>query len=796
MAAPRRRPVIRGARGAAARLAAALTTLVPLLGGMPTAAAAPSRGAASPHEAVPSVAPSAASARPGSVTAAPQVRRTAARVSITLDDVTPVVARPGEEVKVRFTVAAPAATGPLSARLLVGDTPVTGRAVLDSWLHATTPRPLTSREVAQGRIPPLAARGTSTLTLAIPATAVPRGRPFGAYPLAVEVRSGTTRAGVLRSVLPGLRATPEYEPLRLAWIAPITLPADPELTAGTAAQVGAAWSRAVGPQGPLQQRLDAAAGTPVTWLVDPSVLAPPSRPGGLITDPTAVPSLPPTPTRTRTTSTPAGTSPPHPLVGATGRPPAGSHPTPTPSPTTSAPANPGSGASALAGAARDAQQLAARLRALDDTQPLWALPPGDPDTAALLAGDPRSLRPLLWPQQASPLDSAVGRSVPDSVAWPADGLWPDGRTASWQAATARTAPAAALVSTSAIRSSPDLTPGAGQRSSEGLPLLAYDERLSLVTSGRRTRTDAELVQEFLGQSLTLLGERPGTRRTTLVAVPRDAALSPAALRRLWRATRAVPWLRQVDASTFLSAGSRATAPSRLRPAAASPLTPQTTQELAEGARAVTGLRKILPGEERLTTSWTTALRDLASARWRGRPQEWEGLRHTLEESVDEVRRGVQVPPSTFNFLADTGVIQITVTNSLPYAVHDLRLDLVPGIGTLRVDKAPPPLSIAAGSRTTTRVQVSARAAGTVPLEARLTTPDGVVLGSPSTVNMNVRPTSAWVFALIAGIVGGILVLGLARALRRGGPTRAERELGDHDAVAEAVLGADSSPKDP
>lgn len=795
------------------RAAAAVAASIVLVG-MPTAAAAiphhppaavPAPGSAIPH-------------RPPDPASVPEARPSAQASGLTvrLDELAPAVVRPDQDVTVRVTVSSTStqASGPLSARVLLGGAPFTQRQALSSWLHATQPRSLATREVAtQSLAAGVPAKGSTTATMTIARSALRRGTPFGSYPLAVEVRSGSERVALARSVLPWVSGSQEYEPLRLAWIAPLTLPARRELFAGDVREVGAAWSQTIGDGGILRQRLDAAVGTPVTWMVDPAVLTPPTGAGGLVTSasttptPTSTPTPPNTtntsPSPTTSTSTRAGVVTPQPAdtPATTASPPPGSA---SPSPPASSPAGqtpppaPGAASDPLGAAKAAADALAGRLKALGDDQPVWSLPAGDPDTAALLRATPDpGLSSVVWPAGSDPLSTVLGRTVTDSIAWPADGSWAEGRTIAWTRTTGGSSPTAAVVSTEAVASPQrQTTPGAAQRSADGTPLLAYDEGLSEVTAGNESSSDTEVVQEFLGQSLTLLGELPGTRRTALVAVPRGTTLSGPALRRLWGATASAPWLRQVDVSSILGQGPQVRQGSQVTSSTTptrppSPLDGTTVDELESDLATVEGLRRILPADAPTTRTWTAGIKQLTSSRWRGGSQAWSQLREAVGGSIDAAAHGVQVRPSTINFLADSGTIQITVNNTLPYAVHDVRLELVPGSPKLRVTQSTKSLTIAAGSRTTIQVEVTALGAGTVPLEARLSTPDGIALGSATTVDMNVRPTSVWVFALVAGIVGLILVLGLARSLRRG-PTRAQRELGDHEAVADAVLGTGGS----
>jgi hypothetical protein len=141
----------------------------------------------------------------------------------------------------------------------------------------------------------------------------------------------------------------------------------------------------------------------------------------------------------------------------------------------------------------------------------------------------------------------------------------------------------------------------------------------------------------------------------------------------------------------------------------------------------------------------------------------------MESQVTTITGGVRINPTEVNFLAQEGLIQITVVNELPVAVQDLQLGLEPGNGRLRIIEAPEAITIGPTSRATVQFRAEAVAAGEVPVRATLSTPSGLTVGEAQDLGIQVRPTGIWIYWVLGGLAGVILILGLARALRR--PTR-------------------------
>ena len=282
----------------------------------------------------------------------------------------------------------------------------------------------------------------------------------------------------------------------------------------------------------------------------------------------------------------------------------------------------------------------------------------------------------------------------------------------------------------------------------------------------------------------------------LVAAPRTFAGDPSVLGSFFKAIAKAPWLTPTTTDQLLAAAGTATpelpavgatptprspttshtaappSPDPLSPGA-SPLTQARLRDISRTRAAIDGVASIRDDAELFRVRWTDAQEQLVSSRWRRHPDGFAALDAATHAAIASVSRGVRVVPSSVNFFADRGVLQITVVNDLAVPVHDVRLTLLPGRPRLRIDQQPGPLKIGPKSRTNVRVPVTAIAAGVVPVEAVLTTPNGTPLGQNARVNVRVQPTNTWIYWVLGTLAGIILVLGIYRSLRRGS-TRASR----------------------
>ena len=686
--------------------------------------------------------------------------------TVTLASVSPEVAVPRAPITVSGTVRN-AGSVPIDApivRALIGDQGLTSRAAVSDW--STPAGGQFVAEVARIALgPSLAPNAVAAFTLIVPATAISHRESFAVLPVSIDVVGTTSDAasqgvvlGSQHTFLPSLSANKEYEPLSIAWLVPLTLDPDPALFGADGGARTAAWTKAIGTGSRLGRVMAGTDSTQVTWAIDPAILGPPREPGAPDFSTTPVP---------RTSATPV------PTQGGDG----GTDPV-----------------------AEATTALANRIRMAAPRHPLWSLPYADPDLAALLplASGNRALKALI--SRPSTLDAAVGGSTRTGIAWPVDGTLTTARENQLRLAYSSSGLDAAVISASTRTTRSGYTDDASRKSTGGLPLLAYDQGLSRTFAQTSAiASGAITTQLFLADSLALLGERPGTRRrSVLVAAPRTFAGDPSVLSSFFAAIAKAPWLTPTTTDQLLAAAGTAApdlpavgtdvtpspSPSpTTSPAPPDPLDPGTSPltqarllDISRTTLAIDGVASIRDDTQSFLVRWTDAQEQVLSSRWRGHGRGITAINAATQAAINAVSSGVHVVPSSVNFFADRGTLQITVVNDLAVPVHDVHLTLNPGQPRLRIDQQAGPLRIGADSRTNVRLNVTAIAAGLVPIQAVLTTSNGTPLGQNANVNVRVQPTSTWIYWVLVGLASIILVLGVYRSLRRG-TTRASRPLG-------------------
>ncbi|MBK8470650.1 MAG: hypothetical protein IPL45_13000 [Actinomycetales bacterium] len=644
---------------------------------------------------------------------------------LTLTQITPSVLAPGGTLTISGTVDAAgsptgsgAASGAAAAvRLVRGRASIDNRTDVQTW--STGVGTATGTEVDRT---PIDSRrtGGAPFTLTVGAEQLRLARPFGVVPIAVELigERGTSLA-VLRTFVGWQRAA-DYTPISIAWVLPVTLEADPGLRAAAPADRAAAWDAQVGPGSPLVQMLAATAGRSVTYAVDPAVLGPSS-------------SL-------------------------------------------------------------DQGPLAQALVAASTTNPVLALPQDDPDLAALTTADALAAAQGQLPELLGGADRLKARGIGTRVgfAWPADGTLPAGREAALRAAYG-SGLSAILVSGHATDPTARLTPSTAGTAPLGTPVLRWDDRLSELFTELSTPAEATIARQLLvAQTAALHGERPSIARTFLVVAPRGATADadPGELGELLRSADRIPWVRTVGLDVALRPGigpdaaralPTATTPGNT-PATAtdiggakSPLTPGTLSRIATQQTLLSTLSTVLDPTSPTMGRWHDIGSDLVSVRWRDRPSEHATVLDQLARSTATVADGLSVSPQSANFLADEGVLQVTIVNDLDEPVHGIRAVLTPGNARMYVVEAGQPVDVAARAKATVQIRLAAVAQGLVPISAWIETLDGTRIGRTEQISVQAAPPGAWLYVSMWTAFGLILLVGIIRTLRR--PPRTTAELG-------------------
>lgn len=744
--------------------------------------------------------------------------------SFKIDRVTPTIATGSTDVVLSGTVtnrSEQTITPVISASL--GDRPLNSTSRLQTWLAGSVDYVLT-RQVSS-TLTALGPSATEVWSVTIPKASLPRVGTVASLPLSLTVSD--TGGPVLHTVRSTLEvATGAVQrALGVTWVVPLTLPADPALFGPTGTARTQAWQRAVGTDSTVGRLLDALAGQPVTWLVDPR----------LVTEPVAqddnLPALTtsPTPTATSTSSgTPtgasssvgassggtssagAGTATSAASGAATGTatqggttsasasstPTATSSPTatstdttstvststaststasPTPSSTTDT-TNPDTTTDPVAASIGALRERLSALRTT--TQQIWWTPPGDPDLAGFLAtsGSQGTLRRTVatsLPQELSAISTEV-------VAAPATALTRASLTTlgtTWSAARG-TAPV--VLQPGRIIDGSGLVTTSTRRADNTRGLVLYDETLSSALAGTADDGEGVATSRLLAYTMALYLQGPANERTLAALVPRSLTITPSQLADRLTAVRSADWVGdRTGAQTLTATASSPKVTVRDTPTSGTPYptpgdSPVTHAVLArvEGERRrLAEFGSILLNSADDITARIAALDDTFSTRWRAEKGSGTAMLDLAVKATDGLLSRVAVSPGTVNFFADSGQLSVTVTNTLNREVRDVELTLTPRRAILRVDQPTRSLALGANGRATVRFAVTALAQGEVPIDAATTTPHGLELGTTdgqsSQLQVNVRPTSSWIYWVL-GVLGGIvLVIGLIRAVRRG-----------------------------
>lgn len=629
----------------------------------------------------------------------------------------------------------------------------------------------------------------------------------------------------LRTVLTTAGASEVLEPLDVAWVVPLTLPADAGLLSSDDTVHAQAWSAALDPQAPIMSWLQDLTVPGTTYLVDPAALvAHRPDPGiavpraGVTDDDTGPTPAQPTPAQPTTATQPDGSTGPEQsddtdestdegsvtsaAPTATGDATGSTAPAPVPDGgvATTSPAEPTPTAPAVPPDEVDLTDrlmaLRSAVRRLPDDQ-VWWLPTDDPDLDVLADQLPTG--------QAGALLSRPPADAPASVltlleSGRTDVAWPVGPnvTAEQLDSVAQLYAAreddgelgVVLLPGEALTGDTAAGPGRGAATledPEGVVGLGADSWTSaLVAASAADAADhgaGAAAQRVLAHTVGAYLESPGEARGLVIAPPRGTETSPEVLRQLSAGWGEATWLDPVSAESMVEAAGEV-APVGVTDAgpseevlrgAASQLQVDDSPVDSSRARGLVGVSDDLGSLAQVFSdtaplrSWEPVVGSLWSTRWRDDHEEWSEVWGPLRADVRSTLEGIHVTPSTVNFFADRGDINVTVVNELAVGVEDVVLELEASNGRLQVTRQPDPVSIGAGSRATVSFEARAITQGETVLTARVSTPDGTELGSEVPLDVRVQPTGTWLYWVLGGLAGLVLVLGLARAVRRGQP---------------------------
>jgi hypothetical protein len=423
---------------------------------------------------------------------------------------------------------------------------------------------------------------------------------------------------------------------------------------------------------------------------------------------------------------------------------------------------------------------------------VWALPYADADIAATLDVAPTNslVRDLV--DRADLVATVLDQPARTDVFLPVDGTLTTARERRLKTLVSGTRVekvGGVVVSQEAITVESAYTPSAVRVTPTGTRLLAFDNALSALLP-ERGEPAALATQQFLAESLVLLGERPGTPRAVLLAAPRGYDPDARGLASFFRALDAADWLTPVGADHLMQEPGPGTplvqqnprpAPDAIAPAPV--LSARRLADLAEQRDTLLQVATVLRDGEAFEATYREVLDELASARWRSAPEAWQELSDSVVADTRAATSAIRVMPQGVNFLAAHGILRITVANGLDYTVEGIRLVVEPTNPRMTVEQ-PAPITIGPGALTTVRVPATALAAGRVDIRAYLTTADGTPIGRPAIMRVSANPLDSTFYWVGAVLVALVLLFGLVRTLRRG--TSRVDEIGDLETVAAQV----------
>jgi hypothetical protein len=751
-----------------------VAALVAALGAMGALLAAPAVAApAAPAVAAPAlVAPATTTAEPGS------------ELEVEITDLGPPVLRPDQTLTVRGTVENPTqedATDPVLRLRLQRYTPVS-RTALQRWMEPdsfSTTVVLTREELEE-----VPAGASSTFSVEVPPEelGLPESStawgPHGVE-VAVEDTSGSELAGADRSILLWYPDV-DVRPTPVSVLVPLT-PTAAERT--DASRAGTAVGDAAAPR--LLELLDAVDQPGVTAAVDGSLLTVPAGEAGSRLGAgaaaggaaTGEPDGGENNDGENSDATASAAPPGDRKTGPTTEPTRAPGPVPPSDDESEPPADP-TGWSALIDAVTSMGSAEGREVAL--------LPWADADVAALAHTGAYT---QLEESTAAAKEAARAAGLRDSptLTWPAT-IFPDLATvAAGDAAgtDAAVLPVTAATPLDELTYTPegraDLVIDDGADTSHTVPAVLVDDRASAVLTGRmlprsgashESATDLDPLdarQLLLADTAVISRERPSDPRAVVLALPRERAVDADALRGTLRTLLAAPWVEPTALSDVVARD----APELER--GTLPETEVDPDEIGSGQLAAMedtvararSFASVTASPEQVVEPVVNALEPALSAAWREDPAGRTALLNRVAAGVTALdSQIVALESSPLNLINSSAELPVHVRNDLSTDVT-VQVALEPSDQRLQVPD-PVTLTVPATSQSTVQVPVRAVGSGDVNVAVELLTAEGRPIGTPADLRVRARPDWENVgTAVVAGVLGVMLVIGLVRTVRRG-----------------------------
>ncbi|MBN3929305.1 hypothetical protein IQ279_06565 [Streptomyces verrucosisporus] len=421
----------------------------------------------------------------------------------------------------------------------------------------------------------------------------------------------------------------------------------------------------------------------------------------------------------------------------------------------------------------DARRWLHELRQAVEDGEVVALPFGDPDLASLahrgkkISGALSHLGPATELGRMT-VETTLLTEPSTDFAWPVEGAVDPSIVSVATSAGAHNV----IARSDSMREPASLnhTPTAARPIGGGTTAIVADARLSKLFQGDMTRADdsTRAVQRFLAHTQSITAQQPGRQRSIVVAPQRMPTVSQAqvmadALDTLQLDGRWAEFVSLTEASEAdpdpragREVPRRDSYPASLHKRE---LRTESFEEIRAIRNTLDDFKSILSEPARVETPFNSALHRSMSVSWRGDREAAAEYRDSVGGYLEELTGGVRlVEKSDMKLSGRSATIPVTVQNKLLQDVENLELRLVSGrrIG-LDVGEAQP-VTVEGGHSQSVKVPTTAKANGRTWVEARLYTEDGEPWGKAMRFQVEVTEITSAVMLVISG---GVLLVVLA-----------------------------------
>lgn len=276
------------------------------------------------------------------------------------------------------------------------------------------------------------------------------------------------------------------------------------------------------------------------------------------------------------------------------------------------------------------------------------------------------------------------------------------------------------------------------------------------------------VQRFLAQTQLINAQNPGSKRSIVVAPQRMPTTSQAkamatAVRELDTNGR---WAQQVDLTKAAKAKPDPRANRNVPSGGSYPgslrkdeLSTKAFEQVRKTRSTLDDFKVILSRDDRVVTPFGTAIYRALSTSWRDSPHSAKEYRESVQDYLVGLTKKVRlIKKSDITLSGRSATIPVTVQNNLVQRVDGLELRLTSSRRIGMDVGGPQPVAVDGGHSQSVKFDTSAKANGRATVVAQLYTKDGEPYGQPMEFHVKVTSITSTVLLVIAG---GVLLVVLA-----------------------------------